>query len=184
MAARSTSRETADQAGKMGQQLERQIVDAVISQILKSLERRSFARAGDSGNDHQLLDRLTPRSSTACFRGRAAFRNFPCCARACRGVMGFMLHREGSNRYLMQVDSGPGGSGSRTGLCQFERPLRVQRGRQQRPLAQRAAHADERRELLRESRFPGQRPACQGVAEANQRLQHRLLPATQKPLQQ
>ena len=44
----------ADQTGKLGQQFERQIVDAVISQIFKSLERRSLARTGDAGDDHQL----------------------------------------------------------------------------------------------------------------------------------
>ena len=82
----------ADQAGEIGQQFHRQIVDAVKSQVLKSLERRSFARAGDSGNDHQIP-----------WLAWLVLSAYDGSGRLVRGLPrrhGFMLHRHGS-------DSGP-----------------------------------------------------------------------------
>ena len=57
MAARSTSADFSTKHGKIGQQFQGKIVDAVKAKILKGFEGRGFSRAGDSGDDDQLLAR-------------------------------------------------------------------------------------------------------------------------------
>ncbi len=87
MAARSTSVDLPTNAGELRQQFERKIVDAVKSKILKGLERRGFARAGDSGHDDQFLCQAFPASASSRLRlWRSRCEGF-------WGVMGFMLHR-------------------------------------------------------------------------------------------
>ena len=57
-----------DDRGELREQFEGQIVDAVVSQILKGLKRRSFACAGDSSEDDKLLGRFACRLRlAACY---------------------------------------------------------------------------------------------------------------------
>ena len=63
----------ARQFGELGDQLHRQIVHRVEAQVLQGLEHRAFARAAQTGDDHQLrLARRLLRGAPAGVRGRCA----------------------------------------------------------------------------------------------------------------
>ncbi len=77
----------ADDRGELRQQFEGEIIDAMVSQILKGLERRRFARAGDPGDDDQLLRRLACRLRLAGCRFLLANRR-PRFGRSAGGLLG------------------------------------------------------------------------------------------------